>query len=37
MANDRTYNGIKRPQYTPEHIDSLKEDEVFVFGSVCKV
>ena len=33
MANDRTYNGIQRPQYTPEHIDSLKEDEVFVFGS----
>ena len=33
MANERIYNDIKRPQYTPEHIDSLKEDEVFVFGS----
>ena len=33
MATDRTYNGIQRPQYTPEHIDSLREDEVFVFGS----
>lgn len=23
-------------QYTPEHITSLAQDEVFVFGSVCK-
>ena len=33
MANERIYGGIPRPQYTPYHIDSLKEDEVFVFGS----
>ena len=33
MANERLYSGIQRPQYTPEHIDSLMEDEVFVFGS----
>ncbi|MBQ4183733.1 MAG: hypothetical protein II652_02130 [Bacteroidales bacterium] len=33
MANERIYGGIPRPQYTPDHIDSLKEDEVFVFGS----
>lgn len=33
MANERIYGSIPRPQYTPDHIDSLKEDEVFVFGS----
>ena len=33
MANERIYGGIPRQQYTPDHIDSLKEDEVFVFGS----
>ena len=33
MANERIYNGLERPLFTPEHIDSLKEDEVFVFGS----
>ena len=33
MANDRIYNGLARPQYTPDNIESLKEDEVFVFGS----
>ena len=33
MANERIYGGIPRLQYTPDHIDSLKEDEVFVFGS----
>ena len=33
MANERLYGGIPRPQYTPDHIGSLKEDEVFVFGS----
>ncbi len=27
MANERIYSGIPRPQYTPDHIDSLKEDE----------
>ena len=29
----RFYNGIIRPEYTPDAIDSLKSDEVFVFGS----
>ena len=29
----RTYNGIERPDYTPEKISELKPDEVFVFGS----
>lgn len=29
----REYNGIKRPAFTPEFIESLKADEVFVFGS----
>ena len=29
----RNYNGIIRPEYTPNAIDSLKSDEVFVFGS----
>ena len=24
---------MDRPQYTPNAIDSLKEDEIFVFGS----
>jgi len=33
----RTYNGIERPEFTPERISELKPDEVFVFGSVCKV
>lgn len=27
------YNGIERPSYTPDLISSLKDDEVFVFGS----
>ena len=30
------YNGIERPEYTPDMISELKADEVFVFGSVCK-
>lgn len=30
---DRIYNGIIRSEYTPDAIDSLKSDEVFVFGS----
>ena len=30
---ERKYNEIVRPMYTPGKIDSLKEDEVFVFGS----
>ena len=29
----REYNGIDRPAFTPEFIESLKADEVFVFGS----
>ena len=29
----RTYNGIERPDFTPEFITELKSDEVFVFGS----
>ena len=31
--NQRVYNGIERPLYTPDAISSLKPDEVFVFGS----
>ena len=27
------FNGVQRPMYTPGRIDSLREDEVFVFGS----
>ena len=33
QAPGRKYNGIIRPEYTPVAIDSLKSDEVFVFGS----
>lgn len=33
QTSDRIYNGIIRPEYTPDAIDSLKSDEVFVFGS----
>ena len=29
----RTYNGVDRPDFTPEQISELKADEVFVFGS----
>ncbi len=29
----RMYNGIERPDFTPEQISELKADEVFVFGS----
>ena len=29
----RVYRGIVRPAYTPNIISTLKEDEVFVFGS----
>ncbi len=28
-----TYNGIERPNFTPDYITELKADEVFVFGS----
>ncbi len=27
------YNGIERPEHTPDMISELKADEVFVFGS----
>lgn len=33
MKEARVYNGIERPEYTPECINELKADEVFVFGS----
>lgn len=33
MKEPRVYNGIERPEFTPERISELKEDEVFVFGS----
>ena len=29
----RTYNGIERPDFTPDCITELKADEIFVFGS----
>ena len=29
----KTYNGIDRPNFTPDKISELKADEVFVFGS----
>ena len=32
-CDERTYNGIIRPEYTPDAISSLKSDEIFVFGS----
>ena len=33
VFNMRTYNGIERPDFTPDMISELKADEVFVFGS----
>ena len=27
------YNGVERPEHTPDMIEELREDEVFVFGS----
>ena len=36
LNNHRVYNGIERPQNTPNAIASLKSDEVFVFGSNLK-
>ena len=27
------YNGIERSEHTPDMIEELREDEVFVFGS----
>jgi uncharacterized protein (DUF1810 family) len=32
-AGVRIYNGVVRPEYTPDAISSLRADEVFVFGS----
>ena len=29
----KTYNGIERPDFTPDFITELKADEIFVFGS----
>ena len=29
----RAYNEIQRPDYTPDYITELKDDEIFVFGS----
>ena len=33
VAGKRVYRGVVRPQFTPEKIERLKPDEVFVFGS----
>ena len=33
MKEPRVYNGIERPELTPERISDLRPDEVFVFGS----
>ena len=33
MKANRIYHNLSRPQYTPNRISSLKNDEVFVFGS----
>ena len=33
MKEQRLYNGIGRPDYTPNYLTELKPDEVFVFGS----
>lgn len=33
MKEKNEYNGIERPAFTPESINELKADEVFVFGS----
>lgn len=32
-CKQRCYNNIIRPQYTPEKISRLNDDEIFVFGS----
>ncbi len=29
----KLYNGIERPDYTPDFITNLRDDEIFVFGS----
>ena len=33
MKELRLYNGLERPEFTPDRIEELKPDEVFVFGS----
>lgn len=33
QTDGRIYNGVVRPEYTPNAIDTLKHDEIFVFGS----
>lgn len=33
MNEKRPYNGIERPEFTPDFITELRGDEVFVFGS----
>ena len=33
MKEQRIYNGIERPDFTPERISELRPYEVFVFGS----
>ena len=33
MSMKREYNGMERPEFTPDSISVLKADEVFVFGS----
>lgn len=33
QTDGRVYNGVVRPEYTPNAIDALKPDEIFVFGS----
>ena len=33
MREKKEYNGIERPAFTPEFINELKADEIFVFGS----
>ena len=33
MKEPRVYNGIERPEFTPERVSELKAGAVFVFGS----
>ena len=36
MKEKKEYNGIERPAFTPESINELKADEVFVFGEAAE-
>ena len=36
MKEKKEYNGIERPTFTPESINELKADEVFVFGEAAE-